>query len=49
MNPLQRRRNQADPAQQRKDQEEVRRQIALAVSIAEKKALAASQQDPVTE
>ena len=37
MNPLARRRNQPDPAEQRKTQEEVRRQIALAVSLAEKK------------
>ncbi|MBZ9807683.1 hypothetical protein [Mesorhizobium sp. ESP-6-2] len=49
MNPLDRRRNRPDPADQRKAQEEVRRQIALAVSIAEKRALAALQQDTVTE
>lgn len=38
MNSLSRRRTQPDPAEQRKAQEEARRQIALAVSIAEKKA-----------
>lgn len=45
MNPLARRRNQPDPAEQRKAQEEVRRQIALAVSIAEKKAKEETQQE----
>lgn len=45
MNPLSRRRAQTDPADQRKAQEEVRRQIALAVSIAGKKAQAATQRE----
>jgi hypothetical protein len=45
MNPLARRRAKPDPAEQRKAQEEVRRQIALAVSLAEKKAKEETQQE----
>lgn len=37
MNPLSKRRAKPDPAEVRKAQEEARRQIALAVSIAEKR------------
>lgn len=45
MNPLAKRRAQLSPAEQRKAQEEARRQIALAISIAEKKAREEAQQE----
>jgi hypothetical protein len=45
MNPLAKRRAQTVPAEQRKAQEEVRRQIALAVSLAEKKAKEETQRE----
>lgn len=45
MNPLAKRRAQLSPAEQRKAQEEARRQIALAVSIAERKAKQETQQE----
>ncbi|WP_164898571.1 hypothetical protein [Mesorhizobium sp. M7A.F.Ca.MR.362.00.0.0] len=43
MNLIQKRRTKTDPAQQRKAQEEVRRQIAVAVSVAEKRTQAETQ------
>lgn len=45
MNPLAKRRAQSNPAEQRKAQEEARRQTALAVSVAEKKARQETQQE----
>lgn len=45
MNPLARRRAKPDLAEMRKAQEEARRQIALAVSLAEKKAKEETQQE----
>ncbi|WP_189523688.1 MULTISPECIES: hypothetical protein [unclassified Mesorhizobium] len=45
MNPLAKRRATLSPAEQRQAQEEARRQIALAVSIAEKKARQETQQE----
>ncbi|WP_167498766.1 hypothetical protein [Mesorhizobium sp. M2D.F.Ca.ET.223.01.1.1] len=45
MNPLAKRRAQISPAEQRQAQEEARRRIALAVSIAERKAKEETQQE----
>ncbi|WP_287339911.1 hypothetical protein [Mesorhizobium sp.] len=49
MNLVLKRRTKPDPAKQRAEQEEVRRQIALAVSLAEKKFQAEIEAGPTTD